>query len=496
MADNTKKEHLDTDSQDDFQTNFEDFLDFDFYVDDISSLNEESFEDEFSQPGADEEVLNELIDTGSLRDSERSRDQEIDDLLDSSSDEYEFETGESGDIELSESDVRRIENEAEAESFRDPDTIVDKEFEKELSDDENVTLGEDELNNILNSNYTDSTPSTPGPFVKPSIENLDDSNDNNLEVDLNEDSDDLVFENSNRFDNILSEAQENLDDDYSSQEFLEDTDEIENTDLETDLPDFEEDDGMTKSFFDEEDESITLSPDELGNITGDEEEDDLDSDDLPSFEEDDVPEDESITLSPDELGNITGDDEDESIFDQEEGPEISEEADGTSVFDEEDDSITLSPDELGNITGDDEDESIFDQEEGPEITEEADGTSVFDEEEDDSITLSPDELGNITGEDDEGSIFDQEDDTDLEEEADGTSALDEEDDSITLSPDELGNITGEDDEGSIFDQEDGTDLEEEADGTSALDEEEDDSITLSPDELGNITGEDEEGSIF
>jgi hypothetical protein len=38
-----------------------------------------------------------------------------------------------------------------------------------------------------------------------------------------------------------------------------------------------------------EEDSITLSPDELGNITGDDEEED------------------SITLSPDELGNITGD---------------------------------------------------------------------------------------------------------------------------------------------------------------------------------------------
>ena len=301
---------------------------------------------------------------------------------------------------------------------------------------------------------------------------------------------------------------------------------------------------------DDESESISLSPDELGNITSevpiDSESDDED-DDGSLIVVDDIEnynlnlDDEEISLDSEDLDQVLHpDDEDEvdseeiSIFDKEESAFINDsENSEPSEYDEyPDGEISLSTDELDNILGgedsfnedeeDDEPKSFFDSddEETDELSDITDSdystgdsssleNSASDE--DDLISLSADELGNITQVEEGSTDLFAEDSSDDEIALSGDELNNllgsgdletEEDESISLSADELGNITAE---GDI--EEVSTDLftEDSSDdeialsgdelnnllGSGELETEEDESISLSADELGNITGEEQ-----
>jgi hypothetical protein len=118
-----------------------------------------------------------------------------------------------------------------------------------------------------------------------------------------------------------------------------------------------------KSFFDkEDDESITLSPDELGEMA-----------DSDSYQE------ENDGMSDDELSEIMGDEEmsASSLYDEEEeSDELSKDDELESHETEDDEPITLSNDELGNIL--DSEDSV---------------PTEYEPEED--ISLSGEELNNI-----------------------------------------------------------------------------------------------------
>ena len=296
-----------------------------------------------------------------------------------------------------------------------------------------------------------------------------------------------------------------------------------------------------KSFFDsdeeeQDDESISLSPDELGNITAEEgfeidssssenfssddeanfdlteEAEDLDIESKSNLFDENATEDEEIALSGDELNNLI---ESGGIETEEEQEDEVVEADDSSTHSffedtsEEDESIALSPDELGNITAEEdfevqeidglnelEQEDNFDLSESTQDLEMEPTPNLFEEEtvDDEEIALSGDELNNLL---ESGDIATEEDDS-L-----GSSFFEnstEEDESIALSPDELGNITAEEDfeveniEPSTTSDEDNFDLSEatdefEMESPQNLFEEEaveDEEIALSGDELNNL----------
>ncbi|TGL61276.1 hypothetical protein EHQ58_05735 [Leptospira ognonensis] len=224
-------------------------------------------------------------------------------------------------------------------------------------------------------------------------------------------------------------------------------------------------------------------------------------------------EDENLTLSDDELGNILGSStesleeslgNEEDFFETEELPELeSTETKETSTEEDDDGPITLSLEELDNIDAADE----------PEL-------NILDEEvEDETITLSPDELGSIIAseetteapeaEEDEESNFDIFGDDSFQNEEEASSGLegeyeeshvDSEDDEgpLALSMDELESIAEEAEESSEDELVDSLDraplpYEEEKSKSDLLEEDlEDESIALSMEELENITGSEEE----
>ncbi|TGN20692.1 hypothetical protein [Leptospira idonii] len=243
-----------------------------------------------------------------------------------------------------------------------------------------------------------------------------------------------------------------------------------------------------------EDENLTLSDDELGDILGaggeasleeslgsendffeSEEASSSEEEETPSFdteEEDDGP----ITLSLEELDHISEDDDTElNILEDE----------------PEDETITLSPDELGSIIGEDESEEesaleTIDFEEAEassglegEYEETQKQDLLSDEFEDDGpIALSMEELESIAEDAEEAPDEELVDSLDraplpYEEEnaAAGGASLPEndfleedlEDESIALSLEELENITAEEDDQPTEDSFDLVELEEDAD---------------------------------
>jgi pilus assembly protein FimV len=246
-----------------------------------------------------------------------------------------------------------------------------------------------------------------------------------------------------------------------------------------------------------EDENLTMSDDELGNILGSSsesleealghEDDFLETEELPEIdlassempeEDDDGP----ITLSLEELDNIGSMDE----------PEV-------NILDEEleDETITLSPDELGSIVASDEFET-------------EDETAM--EDDDSSDDLSFDVFGDEVIEEDETNL---ESDSDLDSEADGKdtssglegeyeefqnndlSPTEDDEGPLALSMEELESIAGEAEESSDEELVDSLDraplpYEEEKGKSDSFEEDlEDESIALSMEELENITsGED------
>ncbi|GBF50554.1 hypothetical protein LPTSP4_20800 [Leptospira ryugenii] len=252
-----------------------------------------------------------------------------------------------------------------------------------------------------------------------------------------------------------------------------------------------------------EDENLTLSDEELGDILGansesleeslGSEEEFLETEELPSF--DDEPSEHSfesaenpseeeeegpITLSFDELENIAGESEEESSL---------------NILDEEpeDETITLSPDELGNIIGSEE-------------IEEEDIDSVSDDailEVDEIPDLS---LGDEESKEEESSfdLFGEDEDQEPDDEVDSVPGaglegdLEEDEGPLALSMEELESIAGDAEEAADEELVDSLDraplpYEEEITKPEFSDEDvEDESIALSMEELENITAGEEE----
>lgn len=258
----------------------------------------------------------------------------------------------------------------------------------------------------------------------------------------------------------------------SEEEFL-------TSDEESELPSFSDDDSgfdllggefetpeEEPTLQEEEDEGpLTLSLEELENISGEAVEEEEEGFEEPTSDIlNEELEDESITLSPDELGNIIASD----------------------PIEESDDSVSLDieeSDELETDLGDDfgfdlgETESELEEESSLEGLEgQMEGFESSEEEDEGPIALSMEELESIasasdTEESSEEELVDSFDRAPLpyEEELTPKSDLmaeDEEDESIALSMEELENITASEEE----------DVEEE-------------DITLSPESLDEILGE-------
>ncbi|TGL87704.1 hypothetical protein EHQ68_06665 [Leptospira congkakensis] len=249
----------------------------------------------------------------------------------------------------------------------------------------------------------------------------------------------------------------------SEEEFL-------TSDEESELPSFTDEDGgfdllggefgtpeeETPSTEEEDEGPLTLSLEELENISGEAIEEDFEEPTSDILNEE--LEDESITLSPDELGNIIASDPIEEAEDSEEEESHELETDLGDDFD-----FDLG-DESGSEESDNSEEGLEGQMEGFESSEEDEGP----------IALSMEELESIASDAEESSeeeLVDSLDRAPLPYEEDlapksDLLAEDEEDESIALSMEELENITASEEE-----------------------EDEQEDITLSAESLDEILGE-------
>ncbi|WP_061206233.1 hypothetical protein, partial [Leptospira santarosai] len=215
---------------------------------------------------------------------------------------------------------------------------------------------------------------------------------------------------------------------------------------ENDLPDF-----ITHSDFDEDEGTIALSDDELGNLLASETEEPVSSfgTEDTSFE---VEDEGTIALSEDELGNL--------LASEPEEPVSSFGTEDTSFEVEDEGTIALSDDELEDLLVSESEEPIssFGTEE-----------SSFEVEDEGTIALSEDELGNLLASESEGPVssFGTEE-----------SSLEVEDEEpIALSDDELGNLLASESEEPISSF--GTE-------ESSFEVEDEEAIALSEDELGHL----------
>ncbi|MDF3820572.1 hypothetical protein P3G55_11710 [Leptospira sp. 96542] len=322
----------------------------------------------------------------------------------------------------------------------DHEEVVEPEFkplkdpeEEELfggtKEDENLTLSDEELGDILGASGEASLEETLGSeeeflATDDGINSFDEG-----EADsFGEDSFDLLGEeNTNVFEENNTDTKEEPE-----EEIIFDIDDKVSP----------EEQGETISE-DLDDEPITLSLEELENISSEE----------LSFDDEEIPnenildgevEDESITLSPDELGNIIAGDpseEDgdenqfETDFDSDPSSGLEGQMEGFEVEDDEG-PIALSMDELESIASDAEEVSeeelvdSLDRAPLPYEEEKPNVDTLSEDEEDESIALSMEELENITAE--------TEEDDEL-----GGAGFPPEEEVITLSPENLDDILGE-----------------------------------------------------
>jgi hypothetical protein len=513
-------------SLDDSFSDLEESLDFDIYVEDIPLIAEANSDSSDSGANSASPIKAHFTDTSS--DSSNPIPLNLSSFRDSDTDDY----SDIGAKPFSEDDL--------------DDILLKDDSSNQFDDDESIALSSSELNNITSDNddysadYDDSMESNYQPGGGKSgfaSNNSFDSDELNDTYDTDIGDDDNITLGSDELDQILNpdeDDEEGAEDEFQSKSFFDTESENEEdgpialSDEElnniTSPDDSEIDDFETENFIseppadlfdsnDSSDEEIALSGDELNNLleSGGVEEDDFEEGETKSFfdsDEEEDNDDESIALSPDELSNIT-----DSEYPVEDGIETDDLSSGIesnefgvsteSVFGEDasadDENISLSGDELNNIleTGE------IEVEGEPEEEFDLDNAKSFfdsDEEEDDdeSISLSADELGNITAEEDftldnESEASLKEDNFDLSEstqdlEMESTPNLFEEggveDEEIALSGDELNNLL---ESGEIETE------EAESLGNSLFDDttEEDESIALSPDELGNITAEED-----
>ena len=434
----------------------EEMLDFDFYLDDISPLNDDLTEDEILYQEQDDVPLTDVISYRDVMPDSEFADEEEDvqykdlkeaQVVESPTPKKPSKSQTQIPDEVEETQPMEDEPEYESEDLQEEEFIAKSEDElkvqEEMEGDDNIEVDRSYLPSKNQGSKSKQSKSL-------------DENEDDVTLDADEIANILSEEPDRDF--YIEMGEESDEEDVGSSFFDEDVE----------LGDGLE--GIEEEESNDEDESVTLSPDELGNITGGEE----------SVVED---EDESVTLSPDELGNITGGEEEGSFFDKEES-------------EDEDESVTLSPDELGNITAEEEQErSFFDEEEEDEdiglseeelneiTAEEEVEKSFFDEEDDETVGLSEEELSEIQAEEEEEKSF-----FDSHEEDEGPIALSSNelenivndvtffDESEGMNEEELSEIIGDEEmtADSLYDDEEAEPLEEE------------ETITLSGDELGNI----------
>ncbi|MCG6143216.1 hypothetical protein [Leptospira bandrabouensis] len=226
---------------------------------------------------------------------------------------------------------------------------------------------------------------------------------------------------------------------------------------------------------DEEEGPLTLSLEELENISGEAIEEDFEEPTSDILNEE--LEDESITLSPDELGNIIASDPIEETEDSE-----TSEIEGSNELETDlgdDFGFDLGETESDLEGSESSEEGLEGQMEGFESSEEDEGP----------IALSLEELESIASDAEENSEEELVDSFDraplpYEEELTPKSDLmaeDEEDESIALSMEELENITASEEEEVSAD--------EIANSLEAEIETDDEDVTLSPESLDEILGE-------
>ncbi len=371
----------DSPAEEDFELTVD--LGFDDPESDSPSFNSEFSAEVDEQTDVEEEVLlpddveleAELGDLNFESDTHPSASSENliseDSNLDLDLDESEIEThlnfDKDGKPELDLSDISsENEQEPNESTFAPLRDAEEEELFGNVKEDENLTLSDDELGNILGA-----------------------SGEMSLEETLGSEDEFLASEEPADFGAEESESSfDLLGDDTPIEEPTSDSEE----ELENTVP-------QTDTSLDEDDGPITLSLDELENISADLEEEDSVS---PNILDGEI-EDESITLSPDELGNIIAGDasEEEGTIEESTGLEG-----GLEEFETEDDEgpIALSMDELEAIASDAEEmpeEELVDSLDRAPLPYEENLTSADDllkeNEEDESIALSMEELENITG---------------------------------------------------------------------------------------------------
>lgn len=562
-------------SLEDSFSDLEDSLDFDIYVEDIPLIAEDNGDlpgnetippGHFTDPSSEnsgpiplnlrsfkESDADDYPEIGSKQFTE----DDLDDILLKDSKSEQLDEDES--IALSASELDNITSDNDDYLYNDEDSFESKfqssgksgfsgndsfdaedlsdTYDTDIGDDDNITLGSDELDHILNpdEDEEDSEFETKSFFDSEESEEEDESIAlSTEELDNITNTDESV---SDDFDteNFISEPPADLFDSNESndEEIALSGDELNNLLESGNVEDEEiEEEGQAKSFFDseEEDEEIALSPDELSNITSTEyeEEDGIQTDDLSTGiesneygvstdsvfgEAESSEEDEDISLSSDELDNIleSSEVEEEEEFDLENAKSFFDSDDENLDGEEEDESISLSADELGNITADQDfeveemessepvssEEDNFDLSDSTQDLEMESSPDLFEENavEDEDIALSGDELNNLL----ESGEIETEDAESLGDSLFEQSS--EEDESISLSPDELGNITAEEEfeldnsdspeltssEDDDFDLSDSTqDLEMESSPSLFEEKVEDEEIALSGDELNNL----------
>ncbi len=340
-----------------------DDLDFDFYIEDVedlsNSLNLQSKIQENQETYLEEESLDEIIDLDKIEenlsletpqvlsyseepptyfkddteDIEPLTEDSLDEILQKPLEGEEINSFVEEEVEeensVSFATPRNFEDELDTD-YQDPNTTVDSEFAKELEDDDtNVTLDENELDNILNADYSDAGVSDEI-TVPNSAEDLifqqEVSNEDSIEVDyketmeapvlFNDDSDETEIEEHKTEDTEeISELEheeefeeeEEIEEDYGKSFF--DSDEDIEEDFEIEDEDYDKEELQEETFGDTS--SLFDAPTSLeGEITSLSEEEV----EVSSFDEG-IEEDESITLSPEELGNITSEEEVEPLPD-------------------------------------------------------------------------------------------------------------------------------------------------------------------------------------
>ena len=261
----------------------EEILDFDFYLDDISSLNDETIDDDL--------IYNEEEDEAPLTDVISYRDVLPDSEFADEDEEVQYRDLRDAEIVEKKSLPKRTNQnipeiiEPEIDKIESETNDYDELDEENLEETQHVARSEEDLK--VNSNIEEEDNiEVESEFINRQKEKSQPRN-NKVEEVTNDNEEDVAL-NADEIANILESEPES--------DFFIESDEEESDDDGNDFGGsfFDEDIELGDGLEDiEEEDSITLSPDELGNITGEDEEED------------------SITLSPDELGNITGEDEEE-----------------------------------------------------------------------------------------------------------------------------------------------------------------------------------------